>query len=431
MTKILRFRAKNFKNIREVEIIPEGAMTVIGGLNAQGKTSCLSGIASCLQGLRFTDKMPIRDGEETGFTEVMLDGDGTIDPVPIIVRRHWEEFGKKTWLTITTQDGYEASSPQTLLNDFFSAVTFDPLAFSRMKPDEQARQLKALVNLDIDSLDEEAAVLYKERTNVNQAGQSLKAKLDSAVRHNDVSDIPVDLERLTKQLQSAEKVNASYNAAKRKCDVADYERDDLHRALERARGELASIDNLYRLACSKSHAAAVDFAAMGNVDTVKVVEAIRTASETAKKQDENAKYCELSEELGLLRVRSKNLTDLLKAISEKKSAALKDVKWPMEGLSVEGSGVLYNGVPLSQVSSSEALDIAVAIGIAMNPELRVMLIKDGALIGDEKLRIIKERAEANDYQIWVEDVCRNEQDTERCSIVIRDGLVAQEPGGRD
>jgi hypothetical protein len=96
----------------------------------------------------------------------------------------------------------------------------------------------------------------------------------------------------------------------------------------------------------------------------------------------------------------------------------------MDGLAVEGNQVTYNGIPLSQESASESLDIAVAIGIAMNPELKIMLIKDGALIGDEKLDRIRQRAEELGYQIWIEDVCRNKDDTARCTVIIEDGCVA-------
>lgn len=410
MAKILRFRAKNFKNIKEVEIVPgDDALVVVGGLNAAGKTSCLGAIAATLGGKRLIDKMPIRAGEAEGFAEVMLDEDGTLDPVPIIVRRHWEDFGKKTWLTITTKDGYEAPSPQHILDQFFSAVTFDPLSFSRMAPADQAASLRELVGLDLESLEERAKEAYRARSDINRVGVQLKAELEALPGPFEVDDTPCDVVNLAQQLNEANAQNAEFEALTE-------EAVRLQKRVDAANKRLNEIAEKAK--------------AMKRVYTTDIMSAISSAETRSRMKADNEKRRQLTSKLEDLRKTSKDLSDVLAAISREKSDALQEVEWPMEGLSVEGDQVLYHGVPLSQISASEGLDVAVAIGIAMNPGLKVMMIKDGALIGDEKLDIIRQRAEEHGYQIWVEDVCRNADDTARCTVLIEDGVVVDELSGQ-
>jgi len=51
MAKIVRLAAANFMRLEAVEIRPEGkALVVVGGNNAQGKTSVLMAIAAGLAG---------------------------------------------------------------------------------------------------------------------------------------------------------------------------------------------------------------------------------------------------------------------------------------------------------------------------------------------------------------------------------------------
>jgi hypothetical protein len=57
------------------------------------------------------------------------------------------------------------------------------------------------------------------------------------------------------------------------------------------------------------------------------------------------------------------------------------------------------------------------MGLAMNPELRVLLVRDGALLDETSLRMLGEMAAAADAQVWLEVV--GERDD--CHVIIEDG----------
>ena len=53
-----------------------------------------------------------------------------------------------------------------------------------------------------------------------------------------------------------------------------------------------------------------------------------------------------------------------------------------------------------------------------NPELRVLLIKDGSLLDADNLALIAAMAETDDYQVWIERV-----ETGEGGVVMEDGIA--------
>jgi hypothetical protein len=67
-----------------------------------------------------------------------------------------------------------------------------------------------------------------------------------------------------------------------------------------------------------------------------------------------------------------------------------------------------------------AIKISVAIGFALNPKLKILLIRDGSLLDDDNMKVVAEMAAAAGAQIWMERVGTDEH----TSVVIEDGHVA-------
>jgi hypothetical protein len=64
--------------------------------------------------------------------------------------------------------------------------------------------------------------------------------------------------------------------------------------------------------------------------------------------------------------------------------------------------------------------VSMAVALAMNPSLRVCLIRDGSLLDSDSLEIIREMAEAADAQVWLERVSEGAD----CQVIIEDGAIA-------
>ena len=109
--KISSLELENVKRIRAVELEPtKDGLTVIGGRNAQGKTSVLDAIAWALGGEKMRPASPNRDGSANPAHLLLRLSNG------ITVERK----GKNGALYVTDTTGRRAG--QTLLNEFIALL---------------------------------------------------------------------------------------------------------------------------------------------------------------------------------------------------------------------------------------------------------------------------------------------------------------------
>ena len=127
----------------------------------------------------------------------------------------------------------------------------------------------------------------------------------------------------------------------------------------------------------------------------------------------------LSKELTKKRNVSEKLTNQINQIDDSKTSQVAAAKFPVDGLSFSASEVLYNEIPFNQASSAEQLRVSVAMGIAMNPKLKVLLIRDGSLLDEDNLKMMADMAQEADAQIWLERVGKGQE----VSVIIEDGEV--------
>jgi hypothetical protein len=363
--------------------------------------------------------VPIRRGEKSARIILQLDGpDGGL----VITRRFTE---KDSYIDIKRADGGKVGAPQALLDSLCNRVAFDPLSWIRARPAEQVETLRKLVGLDFRQADKERADLYAKRTEINRTTKQ-EAAAAEAIPQIDAPAAPVSVADLMAELRRRKDCNRDIDAGKRK-------RDDIANGMEmlvRRAGEIKQkIETLQaKLADMRAEHARMAqqlTEADGSLSTMQpaneseieqqirdseqINEAIR--SNNARRQHEvNAEH---------FAKQAEQLTAAIDKIDADKSAALAAARWPIPGLSFDGDGIVFNRVPLDQASSAEQTRIAVAIGLALNPKLPVVLIRDGSLLDEASLAAVGQQAAAAGAQVWVERVGRGDE----CAVVIEDGEV--------
>jgi hypothetical protein len=143
------------------------------------------------------------------------------------------------------------------------------------------------------------------------------------------------------------------------------------------------------------------------------------AGDINKKVQENRLYEEVSKQVEYLRENSGLLSTQMTKIVDAKAKALAKTKFPIKGLAIDDDGVTFERIPLIQCSSAQRIRISVAIGLAMNPKLKVLLIREGSLLDTKNLKMVAKMAEKADAQIWLERVSKGKE----CSVIIKDGSV--------
>jgi len=125
-------------------------------------------------------------------------------------------------------------------------------------------------------------------------------------------------------------------------------------------------------------------------------------------------------------VEYQRMTDRIKEIDEEKGEALAEAPWPVEGMELLEDGLLLNGLPFEQASTSQRIMASVKVGMALNPTLRLLVCEHGSDLDLETLEALEKVAKENDFQLIVEIVTRTKEDMDRCAVVIHDGAVVSD-----
>lgn len=417
--KITQLTATNVKRLSAVSITPDGNLIIVGGENGAGKSSVLDSIMYALAGKSAMPDQPIRAGEKAGKIVVELDGDRKL----IVERRLTASGGT---VEIKQGDGSKVGSPQGLLDSLCGKIAFDPLDFTRQRPADQAKVLRNLVRLDFSELDSERKKLFDQRTEVNRQAKQLQAQMEAIQVPAGVPSQEVSVSALMEELKRRRQVNDRNRfargellglRARRARDERDG--DEIADQIRKLKAKLAEIASRIEAADKEIAEEEVKIAALVDADTAEIESQIQTADSTNQQVRQAKERGALWHQLGAAEKKARELTVAIDKIDYDKITQLSEAKWPVPGLGFGESGITLNGLPFEQASSAEQLRVSVAMGLALNPTLRVLLIRDGSLLDHKSLAIVAEMAANADAQLWIERVGEGAE----CSVIIEDGHV--------
>lgn len=425
-TRIVRLQAENFKKLTAIDITPQGNVVVIGGDNGAGKSSVLDAVACLFGGKTELPAVAVKTGTEKATIIADL-GD-------IVVTRTITKAGGGT-LTIKNKEGATFGSPQAMLDKLLGKLTFDPLAFNRLDDKPQAEALRKLVGIDFTAHDAERARVYSERTFVNRDVERLTGHAESLPHYPDAPAMPVSVTDLNRELEEARAKNRENTAARAKLDdwrlgcreraqeIAgiDQEIKVLEERLSKLRADRTDAVAQLSSCDEKTAAFALEVAKLVDIDTAPILVQIRDAESLNEQIQKNETRAGWFDQAKVKKVESEALTAKLVEMDAQKAATLASTPFPIKGLGFGETGVTFNDLPLSQASAAERLRVSVAIGAALNPKLRVMLVRDASLLDEKSFALLAELARERDLQVFLEMV----GDNKHVQVLIEDGHVAE------
>jgi len=421
--KIVRLTIENFLRLNVVEIEPTTNTVIIKGKNAQGKTSILEALFCALGGTRVQPKEPIRRGQKKARVE--------LDLGEILVTRTWS--GKGSYLRIENKKGEVQKSPQELLNSLFNAVTYDPSTFVAAPAKEQRETILTLADIkdELGVHDARIDESKQARRDINRDYKAVETKLGREPLGKEIKKLEAG--ELFKELQAGEAINRELS--KYKSDLGEKETkakeisDDiviLYDDIEKKKQQLEQVEE--EIATAK-----VKLKKIKPVDTAPIqnkITGIEGHNEQAVKWQGRK---ELKDELNDLRLLLKKEDKEIDLHETCKNELMTSAAFPLEGLSVDENGVTYQGTPFGQCSDAEKIKISMAIAIKLNPKIKVIRIKNAAFLDENNFRAIKEIADENDYQVWVEVIndATDKGGPPAMKVEISEGEIAsiEEPEG--
>jgi hypothetical protein len=403
---------------------------VIGGENGAGKSSVLDAIEDLFGGEKHALEKPIHEGKERSEIVAKLDD--------LVVKK--VRTAKGAYLSVTTADGIKAANPQEVLDRLTGKLTFDPMTF--LNSDDKGKILRQLAGLDFTTLTAQIKERAERRTAVNRDVKKYQAQFDGSAFHPDMPAGEVSISDLSGQVSAAvarnqviakrweaaremESMLARFDerAAKDRALVEEYQKQirECEKKITEANVRLSS-HVAAKLEASNQHTEALKVAQSEPVIDLKPLHAkVAEADGLNQKVRANAQRAAYKLALDVAKTESEALTNEIEALEKTIETRISEAKYPLDGLSVSPDGtVLFNKLPLSQASTRDQLLISAAIGAALNPKLRVLLIRRGNDLDSKGLKALAEWADAQQVQIWLERVAENE----KVSVRIEDGHAA-------
>ncbi len=443
--RITAAHIKDFKRIHDIEIRPDADRTLIliGGKNAQGKSSILDALTAAFGGKRSQPTDPIRHGAESAEIFVELDG-GELSIKRVIVA------GGESVIEVRDRFG-AVKSPQAILDKLVGARFLDPLAFLQLPAKEQRATLMKLIDgADrISGLNEKRQRAFDKRTEI---GRDLtKAEGELARLPEAKIESPIDVAALTAEERTFTDVARAADTARSRHREAQAATAAAKSAFSEAKSRAADIEAQIqaltkRLAEVRGDANSLGLEVGKNADAERATEtAVREAearwdelkprriqvdADLARANEHNRavfaaeasakRRTEAEAEVAKLSKERDDLTAVLGTIDARKAEILGAAKLPVDGLSVADDGIELHGVPFAQASGAERLRVALALAMAAAPELGDVWIRDGALLDEESLELVAANAAAAGKRVWIERVGTKDPGV----IVIADGKVA-------
>lgn len=423
--KIASLELENVKRIHAVELEPaQDGLTVIGGKNAQGKTSVLDALAWALGGDKMKPADPNRKGGATPARLRVELSNG------IVVERK----GKNGSLHVTDTTGKKAG--QQLLNDFISQLALNIPRFMNGSDADKATALLQTLGIDAElaKIDGSIRATFQDRQLVGRDAKAKRAHAEKLPHHGDAPAEPVSAAELIQKQQAilarnGEKLKAKQDAedtakkaefARTAVSASNMRVADLEQQLTEARAELARRTKEAEEAEEKAKVLAQSTAELVLESTEEIESSIANIETINNHVRDNQAKAEADAEAVRVEQEYDGLTQKLEDLRAKRRGLLDGAPLPLPELSIDDEGALtYKDHTWGDMSGAEQLVVATAIVRATKPECGFVLVDKLEQFDTDELAKFGEWAKSEGLQIIGTRVATDDS----CTVVIVDGRI--------
>ena len=387
-----------------------------GGKNRQGKSSTLQAIRMLFQGAGAVPDVARNkdaDPDDRSFVRGCLSNGWTI-------QRHVTEKG--SYLKVVGPDGLQGK--QSHINKWRGQSSADPMGFYALSEIEQADRLLSLANdpqlkekLEANAAKEQE--LRDARTPLISEQRRLRGAEEPQGERPEPIDVSAEMKRLDELQEEAdaqEAIRESIRLHGQKVVQLEGNTTDLGHSIDEAKAEIKRLQGLiakwedkqtdlqaeiedHQRQKQKAEAE-LDSRPDVSSEADQVRARIRQADAVQRQLEPWREYERAQKRLQEVEQAKKEHDRAIQEAQEERQAILAEASFPIEGLDLTPEGtLLMNGVPLSQASDREKVQIALHAAIYDNPKLGVILHDEGSDIDAEGLEEINQFCLDNDLQL--------------------------------
>ena len=421
--RIANLQIENIKKIKVIDITPKNDLVIIEGENKAGKTSIMDSISYLLGGKMLIPEQPIRQGEKEGMAKAMI-GD-------FEVIRKWSNPYTST-LKIKTADGSSPSSPQKWLDEKIGSFALEVAELMNMKKDDRITVFKRITGLKLDDLKVKYERVQDDKRLEARRLEGLKKELST------LDDLPEKAETenfdaLQEERKKKDKENDEYYTKMKDEEIKS-------ESLQRYEDELLQINNRINelkltlegaekdkknveLFIGESEKVIIQIKEekekMPTWDLSEIDERMKKSNDAIELQYKYKRKDTLATDVLVLGKEIEGYVVEMDKIKKEKSDRIKNTKLPIEGLEFDGDVIRYNNIEFEECSTAERIEIALAVAVEENPNIRVLLIREGSSLDESAVKRVKKLAKEHNFQIWIETV----HSSDSSAIHIEEGEI--------
>lgn len=425
---ILQVDARDFMRLKMAKMkFTRSGLQFICGKNGAGKSAVMAGFEAVLLGMAHNPAMPVHEDADKGaFAITMEKQDDTGNPYKIHVEQVWRNPEKKSGPRFTVKsDGPPITEPRKTFSQMFSDIRFDLRGFIDGKKPEHMRTRRDAVLKTVPGLADQLTVLaekrkaiFDQRTDVGRDVKRLTATIDLMEepeeglpeKEQSVVDLSHALRGIEETIQDKAHKEGDVESITLQIDNAKANISDLEEQLAEEKKLLAISQG--SLLDAQTRLATFEDDAVLETKHAEAEENINVCEQTNRNIRQAQAYRQTEGELSVVREQHDAFTKQITSLDRTKDVMLRSAEFPIEGLSVSENDITYNGKPWSVAATSEGLRVALAVGMAQEPELRAMFVRDGNCFDPDSLKQMDEITVEADYQVFLEYVVRGKADAQ-------------------
>lgn len=394
--KILALQIENFQGIRFLEVDLDSDTVEVSGPNGSGKTSFLDAIQFMLGNAAGTNDEPVRIGADKCKVLGRLNG--------YVVTATQTAKGTRT-IKITDADGKPIDMPpQTFLDLLRNERCFDVGEFYRLKPRDQAEEMRRVLGLsdvfakldadladatdmrkqagrDLDQVKGALSLLPEvEGPDDEQSSADLRAEHEAAIKQR--AENGKQRAWLSDGYELAEVMSKEIGLLEQKIADLKAKRDSALAELDAARDEIRALVD--------PDVSAIE-AKLGQIDGLNRI---------ARQRKERKALIERREQITR---KYEEQQRRIEDIGERRRKALKEANIPVKGLTFDDEGNLrVDGVLFSQVNRATQMLVSAHVAMRQAPHLRVMLFRDADVMQPPTIAMLRDLAHQYGFQLILE-----------------------------
>ena len=416
--KINKLEIENVKRVKAVRIEPtKNGLTVIGGKNAQGKTSVLDAIAWALGGNKFRPSEVVNTGSVIPpHMKIIMDNG-------LVVERK----GKNSDLKVTDPSGQKGG--QQLLDEFVEELALNLPKFMEASGKEKANTLLQIIGVgqQLAELEQKEKQIYQERLFVGRTADQKEKFAAEQPYYPDAPDEPVSAADLIRMQQDILARNGE-NQRKRnlasqleiQANQAEKELSLAYARAAEAEKQLEAAKEKYNKACEDRDIAFRSAESLIDESTAELEDSINHIDALNLKVRANLDKEKAEDDAKVYRDQYVQLSQSLEQVRNEKMSLLENADLPLPDLSILDGELIYHGQKWDNMSGAEQMIVSTSIVRRLNPKCGFVLLDKLEAMDLDTLQEFGKWLEQEGLQAIATRVSTGDE----CSIIIEDGYVA-------